>query len=118
MVVRVGDERVIAERSRDEKAARLFEPELRAAADGLDLTVTAEQYISGRGFFVTDRTGRRMRVSHAIRKWFSLAKLRAILAAFAEGATEIKWTDGTTFEAYIEPETRQNEVQEPKHGIT
>jgi len=97
--------------ARESRESRLFEPELRAAADGLALTVRVEQNSLRRSLYVTDRTGRAMEVGHAIRKWISQSNLRAILAAFAEGAAEIKWQDGTILEMLIEPEAKHNDTE-------
>lgn len=100
-----------SQQARESKESRLAEPQLRAAADGLALTVRVDAVGLGvtrhRRFFVVDQTGRALRISPQLVLDISASRLRAVLAAFAEGATAIKWLDGTTLVLPTEPEAQQ-----------
>ena len=82
------------------------EQELREAARGVNVAIRAERDL-GRGgrpmLLIVDRNGREMKVSPELIKLSGHDERLAILAAFAAGATEIKWRDGSTLTLVIEP---------------
>lgn len=71
--------------------------DVQAATAGLHLTVyPADPNVPGSQVRFVDRQGRELGVSPEFVRLESRERLHAILAAFAEGATQIKWMDGST----------------------
>ncbi len=70
---------------------------VRAAVVGLHLTVyPADPKVPGSQVRFVDEQRRELGMSPEYIRLVSREKLHAILAAFAVGATEIKWMDGST----------------------
>ena len=77
----------------------------RETAAGLNLAARIEPGCGGQPpkFSVVEQHGWVLRVTPELVRLLERDKLHAILAAFAAGATEIKWRDGTTLTLVIEP---------------
>ena len=80
------------------------EQTIREAAAGLNVAVRSERTPSGHTDFVAvDQHAREMRISPGVVSVMPRGHAHAMLAAFAVGATEIKWRDGSTLMLVIEP---------------
>ena len=83
---------------------------IREASASLNLAVRSERISSGNMVFIAlDQHGREMRISPELVRLAARDQLNAVLAAFAVGATEIKWRDGTTLVLSIEAETHEGQ---------